>query len=89
MQRVGYEALSEGKALVTSGSRVLREYFADAALYVTAEPASIESQVRLAMESRGDQAARMAERRRVLLAEQSLRLDELRSILKTKVTSAE
>lgn len=41
MQRGGYEALERGKLLLTSDTRILREYFGPAAVYCTANPVSI------------------------------------------------
>jgi len=41
MQRGGYEALERGKLLLTSDTRILREYFGPAAVYCTADPVSI------------------------------------------------
>jgi glycosyltransferase involved in cell wall biosynthesis len=45
MQRGGYEALERGKPLLTSDTRILREYFGQAAVYCGAEAVSIRAAV--------------------------------------------
>lgn len=80
MQRVGYEALGEGKALVTSSTAVLREFFADAALYVTPDALSIEKQVREAVRTAQLLRQRMIARRAELEQTQQTQLAALAAV---------
>jgi len=72
MQRGAYEALYVGTPIVTSGWPLLREVFADAALYVDNTPdgiaAAVRELVRDAAERRRLTAARAIVRRRVYAA---------------------
>lgn len=43
MQRGGYEALERGKPLLTSDTRILRDYYGDSAIYCTPDSNSIRS----------------------------------------------
>jgi len=59
MQRAGYEAMCAGKALVTSDTAVLREFFADAALTVPPQAARFASAVARAAEEQKHFESRM------------------------------
>jgi hypothetical protein len=66
MQRGGYEAAARGKALVVSDTRVLREYFGDAAVLTADRPEALASAVREALDRRSqlEQAMRALRDRR-------------------------
>jgi glycosyltransferase involved in cell wall biosynthesis len=70
MQSAGYEALAAGTPLVTTPTRVLKEYFGDAVLYAAPKADSIAEQVSHAFMNRQYFANRMAELRRRRIAEQ-------------------
>ncbi|WP_432245008.1 glycosyltransferase [Arthrobacter sp. G.S.26] len=70
MQSAGYEALAAGSPLVTSPTKVLTDYFGDAALYATGKASSIAEQVSFAFENRSPLANRMAALREKRIAEQ-------------------
>jgi glycosyltransferase involved in cell wall biosynthesis len=70
MQRSGYEALSLGVPLVVSGTRVLREYFADAAIFVENEAAAVAAAIEEALSRRAELAERMVRLRAVRAEEQ-------------------
>ena len=77
MQRAGYESLSLGKNLVTSNTRVLREYFADATQIVEPTAPSLVAGVRAAL---ADEEAekRMIALRTVRMREQDEAMKQLR-----------
>ena len=81
MQRGGYEAASAGKALVTSDTRVLRDYFATAAVYTADEPGALAVAIREGLARRSELESAMRTLRDERLAEQSAGLDQLRRIL--------
>jgi hypothetical protein len=77
MQRAAYEALSYGRPLVTSKTRVLSEYFDGAAEVVTPTADGIVTGVRQALAD-ADATQRMAALRTRRIAEQQDSLDLLR-----------
>ena len=81
MQRGGYEAACTGKALVVSGSAVLRDWFGDAAVYAPHDPDGLAAALREAVSRREglEQAMRALRDRR--LAEQETGLAALRDVL--------
>lgn len=81
MQRVGYEALGSGTVLVTSGTKVLRDFFADAALYAEPTAASIGAQVSAAVANSVALAARIVSRKATIVARQSAQLEQLRKAI--------
>ena len=83
MQRAGYESLSLAKNLVTSNTRVLREYFADAAQIVEPTAASLVAGVRAAL---ADTTAeeRMRELRTVRMREQDEAMTALREWIESE-----
>jgi glycosyltransferase involved in cell wall biosynthesis len=79
MQRVGYEAMFAGRALVTSDFEVLRRFFADAAVYVEPNDAtSIAAGVSKAWASAEALEEHMRSQREIRAAEQDAALDRLR-----------
>ena len=81
MQRGGYEAASAAKALVTSDTRVLREYFADAAVHTPPEPAAIAGAIREALARRSELESSMRSLRDRRLAAQDAGLRRLAEVL--------
>lgn len=77
MQRAGYEAMSYGKALVTSGTAVLREYFGDAAVVVEPTTDGIAAGVRAALDDTQRLERRITELRAARQAEQESALAKL------------
>lgn len=84
MQRVGYEAIGSGIGLVTSGTRVLREFFGDAAAYVEPTAESIGQVVSRAVEDAEEMRVRIIQRRETLINEQADQLEELREAVRGK-----
>lgn len=78
MQRAGYEALSMGTALITSETRVLKEYFAGAALLVRPWEGEFSRSLELFMTELEVWRARMFALRSLKLEEQVSRLTLLR-----------
>lgn len=78
MQRVGYEAIGSGTALVTSRTKVLREFFDDAALYIEPTAASIGAQVSAAFADTEMMTRRIAHRKESVVTQQSKQLQKLR-----------
>lgn len=81
MQRGGYEAASAGKALVTSDTRVLRDYYGSAAVHTAADPASIARAVQEALGRREELESAMLELRDRRLAAQADGLRRLAEVL--------
>lgn len=81
MQRGGYEAASAGKALITSDTRVLREYFGPAAVYSSDEPARLAAAVQEALGRQAELEAAMAELRDARMASQAAGLTDLKRVL--------
>ncbi|WP_104176453.1 glycosyltransferase [Cryobacterium sp. Y50] len=88
MQRAGYEALSFGKALVTAPTKVLEEYFGDAALYAAPEATELADQVRMAISKRTELETRMIALRDMKIQEQSHALAQLMLWSKASVTES-
>jgi glycosyltransferase involved in cell wall biosynthesis len=70
MQSAGYEALAAGSPLVTTPTKVLTDYFGDAAVYATPNASSIAEQISQAFENRLSLASRMMNLRERRIAEQ-------------------
>ncbi|XRD70190.1 glycosyltransferase [Microbacterium esteraromaticum] len=70
MQRAGYEALSRGKALVTTDRLVLREYFGDAAVLANPTASGLADAVQSAIAEIPRLESAMKDRRAQKLAEQ-------------------
>ena len=81
MQRGGYEAASAGKALVTSDTRVLREYFGSAAVHAAPDAASIADAVRAGLGRRTELEGAMRELRDRRLSAQEDGLRRLAAVL--------
>lgn len=81
MQSAGYEALAAGSPLVTSPTKVLTDYFGDAALYAAAEASSIAEQVSHAFGDCHTLANRMVDLRQKRIAEQ----DEAIQLIKKRI----
>ena len=75
------QAASAGKALVTSDTRVLRDYFGSAAVHTAPEPAAIAAAVREALGRRGELEAVMRDLRDRRLAAQDDGLHRLAAVL--------
>src|SRR4051794_16414141 len=88
MQRGGYEAASAGKALVTSDSRVLRDYFGAAAVYAIDEPTSLSAAIREALARRAELESAMRRLRDERLAAQHDGLRRLADVLRLRAPSA-
>lgn len=78
MQRVGYESIGSGVPLVTSDTKVLRDFFDDAVLYINPTATSIGAQVSAAVASRDAMTARIVSRKATIVAQQSVQLEQLR-----------
>jgi hypothetical protein len=81
MQRAGYEALMASTAQVTSDFPELREFLADAAVYVDRSPASIAGGVMEIMERRSEIVEAAIRIRALRIQEQSVVLRELEAQL--------
>ncbi len=79
MQRVGYEALGAGRALITGDTRTLRDYFGASALYVRPDAESIAQGAEQALANRDTLAAAMAELREAKVEEEREGLAQLRA----------
>lgn len=77
MQRAGYEALSRGKALVTSRSPVLERYFGPASGYTHCVADEIAAATSAVLEDVDGFERHMAERRDARLREQSVCLERV------------
>lgn len=82
MQRVGYEAIGSGIALVISDTKVLRDFFDDSVLYVNPTATSIGEQVSSAVAHADRMAARIVSRKSIVLAQQSAQLERLRETIR-------
>lgn len=89
MQRGGYEALAAHRPLVTSGTQALREFFADAAIYVDLGSASIAAGIGEARHRGAELSASMALLHDSLRREWPSRLAELRLALGLERREAE
>lgn len=84
MQRAGYEAIAAAKPQVTADFKVLRDFHADAAIYVDPHShADIARGVREALSNSGAITARVRRRFEQVLADQSLAVEELRRAVKS------
>ncbi|ACL40908.1 glycosyl transferase group 1 [Pseudarthrobacter chlorophenolicus A6] len=79
MQSAGYEALAAGTPLVTTPTKVLREYFGDAALYAAPKADSIAEQVSHAFMNLPYLANRMEGLRKMRIAEQDEAIAQIKS----------
>jgi glycosyltransferase involved in cell wall biosynthesis len=70
MQSAGYEAMASATPLVTVGTRVLKDYFREAALYTELEPASIASSAHNILSEGEVWRARMETRRGEIISQQ-------------------
>jgi glycosyltransferase involved in cell wall biosynthesis len=84
MQRVGYEAMSGAKALVVSGTQVLRDFFGDAAIYTAPTSVDITMAVDAALERREDLQGLMARRRAEQIERQTTALEQIRALLRAE-----
>lgn len=78
MQRAGYEALSAGKPLMTTATRVLVEYFGDAVVASSISAEGFASGIRKLLKNPADYGLRMSKLRRMRLEEQESALDRLK-----------
>jgi glycosyltransferase involved in cell wall biosynthesis len=81
MQRGGYEAASAGKALVTSDTRVLRDYFGAAAVYATDDATALAEAVKSALARRNELESAMRALRDERLASQEEGLRRVADVL--------
>jgi glycosyltransferase involved in cell wall biosynthesis len=81
MQRGAYEALENGVPVVTSDSRVLRDYFRDAAVYARPTPEGIAAAVAEALPRRDELRRRVLALRDEKLVEQQKALEQIRTYL--------
>jgi glycosyltransferase involved in cell wall biosynthesis len=88
MQRGGYEAASAGKALVTSDTRVLRDYFGDAAVFTVDDPTALAAAVRDALARRAELESAIRAMRDRLLVAQAAGLRRLADVLRTELPAA-
>jgi hypothetical protein len=79
MQRAGYEALSAGKALLTSDMPILRDYFTAGTVFVAPDGPRLAAGVDAVVEGRARFESDMLELRSLKLAEQELAHQTLRS----------
>jgi glycosyltransferase involved in cell wall biosynthesis len=87
MQRGGYEAASAGKALVTSDTRVLRDYFGSAAAYAANDAGSIAAAIKDGLANRGQLEAEMRALRDRRLAAQEEGLRQLANVLRRELSA--
>ncbi|GAA3763585.1 hypothetical protein GCM10022240_14920 [Microbacterium kribbense] len=88
MQRAGYEALCAGKALVTTETRVLVDYFGDAALIAKPDAKSLARSISRAMDTWADLARRMTALRAEKIREQSTAIRALELWIATEADGA-
>lgn len=81
MQRAGYEAISNAKALMTTPMAVLREFFEDAAIYADPTVRGLSEAARGVLADREVLEARMAAKRIERKNDQSVAVERLRSLL--------
>lgn len=81
MQSAGFEALASATPLVTSPTRVLRDYFDTAALYAEPDGDDIARQVESALSARHDLQDRMGVLRAVKLDEQRRSFAEVEELI--------
>ncbi|NUL46091.1 glycosyltransferase [Cellulosimicrobium funkei] len=78
MQRAGYEALSAGKPLMTTATRVLMEYFGEAAVASSITAEGFASGIRELLNNSADYELRMSDLRRKRIDDQELALERLK-----------
>ncbi|OUC77805.1 glycosyltransferase [Gordonia lacunae] len=84
MQRAGYEAMTAAKPQVTSDFEVLRDFHADAAIYVDpSDPQAISEAVTRALRDADALAGFARTRFEEVRADQSVAIDELRRVVKS------
>jgi glycosyltransferase involved in cell wall biosynthesis len=81
MQQGGYEALAHAKPLVTSDHQVLREFFGEAAVFVSSESADIADGVRRALRNAMELGAAADRVRKARNRERAVAVEELISFL--------
>lgn len=81
MQRAGYEALSAGKALVTSDTSVLRGYFGEAATYTAPSAGAISRAVMLTLRDSAALEKEMRALREIRMRDQRGALSQLAQYL--------
>lgn len=81
MQRVGYEAIGSEVALVVSGTKVLRAFFGDAALYIDPTAESIGKRVSEAISLRDEMVDRIVARKSEIIAVQRQQLSSIARIV--------
>ncbi|MEV4902748.1 glycosyltransferase [Citricoccus sp. NPDC055426] len=79
MQRAGYEALSASKPLMTTATRVLIDYFGDAAIAAPVTGVGFAQGIRTLLANQGDFTSRMTNLREAKLSDQETALQRLRS----------
>jgi glycosyltransferase involved in cell wall biosynthesis len=85
MQRGGYEAMCWGRALLTSDTAVLREFFGDAASYTKPDGASIAEALSAALASAPALRNAIQDRRGTWAAEQLRQLAQLETDMKSRI----
>lgn len=83
MQRVGYESMIFEKALVTTSTRVLRQFFNGAAVFVEPTTNDIVRGVRAAVDSRNELVRRMVDLKTERIRDQRIALGQLIDWLET------
>ncbi|OBC05670.1 hypothetical protein A5788_09735 [Gordonia sp. 852002-50816_SCH5313054-c] len=78
MQSAGFEAIAAGKPFVTSDTRVLREYFENAAVYTSIDADEIAGNVTAVLQNIDDWTKRMAARREDRIAIQRIQVENAR-----------
>ncbi|WIB16064.1 glycosyltransferase [Curtobacterium sp. MCPF17_050] len=81
MQSAGYEALNSGTPLITSPTRVLRDYFEEGALYTQLNAEAIARSVATAVANRSALREKMMRRRQHLVAAQDAGMQQVREWL--------
>jgi glycosyltransferase involved in cell wall biosynthesis len=85
MQRGGYEAMSWGRALLTSDTAVLREFFADGAMFTKPDAGSIAAALPIALAAAPQLRAAIIARRDVLAEQQRHQLALFESDIRSRV----
>jgi glycosyltransferase involved in cell wall biosynthesis len=86
MQRGAYEALSLGVPIITSDFQILRDSFADAALYVDNSPAAIAGAVQDLVDQQSAMRARAQQQRTIRKEQYETALDQIVTLLATNNT---
>ena len=83
MQRGAYEALSLGSPIITSDFQVLRDSFADAAIYVDNTPSAIVKAVQNLVTHESDMRTRVQHQKKIRRKAYEMAIDDIAALLET------